>query len=146
LVDSVATADPFTRVYERYGCGFLRPKKTHSAQAATSDARTLSRDWKLDGRRDPLASQAESEDFGRRTFPGFSSETLSIDSWTNQGSTATDGRKLGIPIHLVIFSSLGSRRPLSSVRNEIGSGKDRGPYYLLVSHVPSQKKDLDLKS
>jgi len=60
-----------------------------------------------------------------------------MDSLGNGLSDAGDGQELGVPIHLVIFSSLGSRRTLSAVRSETVSGKGRRQDHLLVSGLPT---------
>jgi hypothetical protein len=60
-----------------------------------------------------------------------------MDSLGDRLSHARGGRELGVPIHLVIFSSLGSRRTLSPMRSETVSGKGRREDNLLVSGVPT---------
>jgi hypothetical protein len=60
-----------------------------------------------------------------------------MDSLGDRVSDAGGGRELGVPIHLVIFTSLGSRRKLSPMRSETVSGKGRWEDNLLVSGVPT---------
>jgi len=144
-VDSIAASDPFSRVYEELGGRFLRTTKTHSAQVPTANAGTVSGYRQLDGGRDPLASETKSQDPGGSAFAGVGSETLSIDSGSHNGSLAADRCELEFPVQLVVFASLGSRRKLPALRIGINSGEDRGPYYLLVSPLPSPTKDSDLK-
>src|ERR1700740_2747109 len=81
--------------------------------------------------------KTKSQDSGRKTVAGHGRKTLSMDSLGDGLSDAGDGRELGVPIHLVIFSSLGSRRTLSAMRSETVSGKGWWQNNLLVSGLPT---------